>query len=213
MLFFIFYHFKMSNAKVILSEHEQQLVTNSEWILTKNAVMEKGKMLLNDVQEEYRNLLSDLLFPLPEEVNVAGGKLSKGENYKGLPYLLLDYPGYFDKENIFAFRTMFWWGHFFSVTLHLSGKFKQRYIACIEKKIEENAYSDYFISAAEDQWQHGFETKNYRKISGLTPLEIINNLQQKSFIKIACKLPAGQWNNAQEFCTTGFISLLKILQG
>jgi hypothetical protein len=202
----------MSNAKVILSEHEQQLVTNSEWILTKNAVMEKGKMLLNDVQEEYRNILSARLFPLPEEVNVAGGKISKGENYKGLPYLLLDYPGYFDKENIFAFRTMFWWGHFFSVTLHLSGKFKQLYMSGIEKKIQQNIYSDYFLSIAEDQWQHGFETNNYRKAGELKPLEIINNLQEKAFIKIACKLPAAHWNNAPEFCTTGFINLLKILQ-
>ena len=48
-------------------------------------------------------------------------KIAKGENYLQLPYVLLDYPRCFDKENIFAIRTMFWWGNFFSITLHLSG--------------------------------------------------------------------------------------------
>jgi hypothetical protein len=202
----------MSNAKVILSAQEQQLVTNTDWILTKNDIINKGKILLNDVQGGYKKILSDMLFILPVELNTNGGKLSKGENYKGLPYLLLDYPGYFDKENIFAFRTMFWWGHFFSVTLHLSGNYKQRYAGIIEKKIQENSYTDYFISIAEDQWQHGFDAANYNTISELTAAEIKNNLLQKSFVKIACKLPVAQWNNAQEFCTKGFINLLKILQ-
>lgn len=202
----------MSNAKVILSAHEQQLVTDYEWILTKNDIINKGKELLNDIQGGYKKILSDLSFPLPEELNTRGGKISKGENYKGLPYLLLDYPGYFDKENIFAFRTMFWWGHFFSVTLHLSGKYKQRYVSTIAKKIRGNIYSDYFISIADDQWQHGFEADNYKAVNELTAADIDNNLRQNSFVKIACKLPVAQWNNAQEFCTKGFFNLLKILQ-
>jgi hypothetical protein len=202
----------MSKAKVILSAHEQQLVTNYDWILTKNDIINKGKLLLSDIQEEYKKTLSDLSFTLPEELNKAGGKISKGENYKGLPYLLLDYPGYFDKENIFAFRTMFWWGHFFSVTLHLSGKYKQRYENSIERKIGENIYRDYFISIADDQWQHGFEPDNYKAVNEIRAADINNNLLQNAFIKIACKLPVAQWNNAQKFCTTGFINLLKILQ-
>lgn len=202
----------MSNAKVILSAHEQQLVTDYEWILTKNDIINKGKELLNDIQGGYKKILSELPFPLPEELNTRGGKISKGENYKGLPYLLLDYPGYFDKENIFAFRTMFWWGHFFSVTLHLSGKYKQHYVSNIEKKISEKIYSDYFVSIADDQWQHGFEADNYKTVNELTAAAMGNKLRQNSFVKIACKLPVAQWNNAQEFCTKGFINLLKILQ-
>ncbi len=202
----------MSNAKVILSAHEQQLVTNYEWILTKNDIINKGKELLNDIQGGYKKILSELPFALPEELNIRGGKISKGENYKGLPYLLLDYPGYFEKENIFAFRTMFWWGRFFSVTLHLSGKYKQRYGSRIEKKIRENSYSDYFISIADDQWQHGFEADNYKAVNELAAADIGDNLRQNSFVKVACKLPVAQWNNAQEFCTNGFINLLKILQ-
>ena len=32
-------------------------------------------------------------------------------------------PAVFSKENIFAIRTMFWWGNFFSISLHVSGKY------------------------------------------------------------------------------------------
>ena len=50
---------------------------------------------------------------IPRGENAYSGKISRGENYRGLPYLILDYPAYFSQKDIFAFRTMFWWGHFF----------------------------------------------------------------------------------------------------
>jgi hypothetical protein len=58
------------------------------------------------------------------DIQCLNGKISRGENYQLLPYIILDYPSYFSRNNIFAVRTMFWWGNFFSITLHLSGDHK-----------------------------------------------------------------------------------------
>ena len=64
-------------------------------------------------------------------------------------------------KDIFAIRTMFWWGNFFSITLHLSGIYKtmfaQKIIACYELLKE----TDFFICVHEEQWQHHFEKDNY----------------------------------------------------
>ena len=68
-------------------------------------------------------------FNLPEEVLIQSPKISRGENYNGLPYVMLDYPRCFGKEDVFAMRTMFWWGNFFSITWHLKGKYSKEYIA------------------------------------------------------------------------------------
>ncbi len=35
---------------------------------------------------------------------------------------MLDYPRAFGRDSIFACRTFFWWGRFFSLTLHLAGR-------------------------------------------------------------------------------------------
>lgn len=91
--------------KVQLSPLEMELVINSGWILTKNGIIEKVKVLLTELQARQQALLSGPIaigfsFALPEEVILPSPKISKGENYKGLPYLVLDYPRYFNKEHI-----------------------------------------------------------------------------------------------------------------
>src|SRR5688572_30593643 len=109
-----------SPAKIQLSTLELELVNNTEWILTKNGIIEKVKKLLHDIQMAQHEVLIAAQDQLPAEVLMPSPKISRGENYKGLPYLILDNPRFFDKQDIFAIRTMFWWGHFFSITLHVS---------------------------------------------------------------------------------------------
>src|SRR6476620_3961243 len=121
----------MDATKVRLSAEEAALIMNADIILTKNRILEKVKGLLLLIQEEKQRYLSTGSL-LPDLVQIIHPKISKGENYNGLPYLVLDHPRYFDKEDMYAIRTMFWWGNFFSTTLLLSGEFKtlleQRFI-------------------------------------------------------------------------------------
>ena len=123
----------MSKAKIRLSKQELQLVTNADWILTKNGIIKKVQSLFGSLEQEMTTCLKDHAGQLPHEVINIHSKISKGENYEGLPYLILDCPRYFKGENIFAIRTMFWWGNFFSITLQLSGVYKNKF----EKKIIE----------------------------------------------------------------------------
>ena len=98
----------MNPAKIRLSPNEMELVTNADWILTKNGIMRKAWHLLEGLQEYQKNLVSTYQKELPSEALRIPAKISKGENYRGLPYLVLDYPRFFEKENAFAIRTMFW---------------------------------------------------------------------------------------------------------
>src|SRR6266511_3807431 len=105
----------MNPAKIRLSAKEMELVTNADWILTKNGIIQKVKQLLSDLLLVQEDMLHKFRPFLPAETGMSPAKISKGENYKGLPYLILDHPRYFGKDNVFAIRTLFWWGHFFSV--------------------------------------------------------------------------------------------------
>src|ERR1700722_6862028 len=101
----------MIATKIKLSPDELSTAQNAGLILTKNAIIQKTISLFSMLSE---NMQHDLLnVELPQEIKTTAPKISKGENYQGLPYVVLDYPRLFGKENTFAIRTLFWWGNYF----------------------------------------------------------------------------------------------------
>jgi len=200
----------MDEAKIGLSKVERELVADAGWILTKNSILEKVKELLGEIQVMYRKQLEQFS-GLPAGIAESSPKISRGENYRGLPWLVLDYPRCFGQQDIFAIRTMFWWGHFFSLTLHLSGKYKKAYGPAIISSFDSLAVNRYFICVNEDAWQHHFEKSNYMPVdeTGYTDFQAV--VTKKTFIKLAVKTPLEQWNDSPRILEEHFIRLLAML--
>lgn len=205
------YLYFMSEAKIRLSQKEMEVVSNADLILTKNSILQKVNQLLATLQTKQQQHLQSFPSQLPDEVTSSSPKISKGENYNGLPYLMLDYPRFFEKENICAIRTMFWWGNFFSVTLHVSGLLKQQAegkIISIYPLLKE---SGYYCSINEDQWEHHFEKDNYISLTEISATHFQNIITEKPFIKLANKIPLQQWDNAEEILLTYFKQIIEVL--
>ncbi len=184
----------MNSAKIHLSADELLLVQNGEWILTKNTVIQKAYNLFGLLSE---NLKSSITNRLPAEVAEISAKISKGENYNGLPYVMFDYPRFFTKENVFAVRTFFWWANYFSVTLHLKGEYKKMFAETIFKNISLLTENNFYISITEDEWQHDMDEKNYILLGSMK-----NDMQKKyflqtSFLKLSAKIDLSKWNESE----------------
>jgi hypothetical protein len=201
----------MDRTKIRLSPEEMALVTRADWILTKNSVIQKTKQLLAALQTEQQQLLTSCASLLPEEILNSSPKISKGENYKGLPYLVLDYPRYFTREDAFTIRTFFWWGNFFSVTLHLSGIYKSKCKEKIIDSFESLKKKDFSVCINEDQWEHHFETDNYVPIHTLTVPGFEEIISKRTFIKLSKKIPLQQWDDAEKNLLKIFSQLIKTL--
>jgi hypothetical protein len=194
----------MSSAKIQLSTLENELVQNTQWILTKRAVIEKMVGWMGALAQQYVEYLQGLTADEISIITAIAPKISKGENYHGLPYVVLDYPRCFDKENIFAVRTLFWWGNFFSLTLHLKGTYK--------KSCEENIAAYYpllkkegfYICVAADEWDFRFTEENYQPVSSMKPEAFEKIIASKNFIKLAIKIPVLQWEEAGDLLFTNF---------
>ncbi|MEO5564575.1 MAG: hypothetical protein ABIR18_14105 [Chitinophagaceae bacterium] len=199
----------MDATKIRLSTEEAALVMRSDWILTKNRILQKVKQLLEMIQDEEQEYLATYSF-LPEEVSIIGPKISKGENYKGLPYLVLDLPRYFNKDHIFAIRTLFWWGHFFSTTLQLSGNYKTLLENKIIAAFKQLSKDDYFICINEDPWEHHFEAGNFVPLNALSLKQFEKIIRTHPFLKLSKKIPLTQWNNVRENVTQVFRQFLTI---
>jgi hypothetical protein len=198
-------------SKLMLSDEERQLVNNPGWILTKRVIIDKVCRLLGSVSQDQRVMIENEKDWLPLAVVQSTPKISKGENYLRLPYVLLDYPRRFDSENIFAVRTMFWWGNFFSISLHLSGIYKQMF----QQKIIENLHSDspnIFICIHENQWHHHFGADNYINAGQITNNELEEIIGKKNFIKLALKFPLQQWNDIPVLLEGSFKEMIGMLK-
>ena len=203
----------MNPAKIRLSQTEMELVNNADLILTKNAILKKVNQLLGNLQVKQQNYLTLHATGLPVKVSGSSPKISKGENYKGLPYLILDYPRLFEHENIFAVRTMFWWGNFFSVTLHLSGIYKKEAEEKIITSYDLIREKRYYCNINEDPWEHHFENDNYVPLQELDFTEFQKLVRVKSFFKLSNKTSLQNWENIEEILPGYFKDVIGITAG
>jgi hypothetical protein len=201
----------MDKAKIRLSANEMELVTNAAWILTKNGIIEKTKTLFSQIQEKMIDHLKSVDAQFTIDVTRVSPKISKGENYKGLPYLMLDYPRLFDKENIFAVRTMFWWGNFFSITLHLGGNYKNQFEEKCISALPVFKPHDFFVCIHTEEWEHHFDPSNYTAIKDLDSFQWEKIIKEKSFIKIAKKYSLHQWDDADNKLSDDFTLITGVL--
>ena len=198
-------------SKLMLSDDELQLVTNSNWILTKRKITGTVDQLLGHINEQQQQVIKQQKDWLPEAVVLSAPKIARGENYLQLPYLLLDYPRCFDGADIFAIRTMFWWGNFFSITLHLSGRYKEAYQHTITNNLPA-ATQDFFICIHENQWQHHFEAGNYIPVKQLPHESLMDMVNQKQFIKLAIKFPLQPWAALPALLENAFVEMIELLK-
>lgn len=200
----------MDAAKIRLSPEEAALVKRSDWILTKNTVMTKTRLLLESIIPAQQDILQSLFQSHPA---VAGytAKVSRGENYRGLPYLVLDHPRCFDRDDIFAIRTMFWWGHFFSVTLHLGGIYQKNFKKKLLQSFDMLRADHFYICIDTDPWQYHFEEDYYRSLQEMNAGEFETALQAQPFLKLATRLSFDQWEAAETELLRLFGQIVNIL--
>lgn len=197
----------MDEAKIRLSPLEKELVSNAGWILTKNGILEKVMQLFGRIQVSYREELNR--FPgLPGEIAEYGPKISRGEKYEGLPYLVLDYPRLFRPADIFAIRTLFWWGNFFSITLHLAGDYAANAVEKISDAYPMLSEQGYSVCIGADPWLHHFGPDHYRRVSEIDPEAFTRLLREKEFIKLAVKFELDRWDDCEAVFPDCFRTLL-----
>lgn len=203
----------MEFANLQLSPEEIRLVMEPGWILTKNSIIKKVVALFAGLSEDYRAVL--------EGAGPFGSpKISKGENYQGLPYVMLDYPRLFGREDVLAIRTFFWWGHVFSVTLHLKGAYRESYLPLIQRNWKVLAAAGFHVGISADEWRHEFVPEIYRPIHGVEDLSGGTPFPSEGtpfpsggtpFLKLSAACGLDRWEEAHEILLGLFRVLVDVL--
>lgn len=190
-------------SNIVFSVEELNLVQDEDLLRSKQVIIKKMYQLLADTETKLRPIILTKSNRLPEFTLAQSGKISKGENYRDLPYLVLDFPRQFTQEAIFAYRTMFWWGNFLSCTLHLQGTALDIFRSNLMRNLP-HVDKDVFFCIASTPWEYHYGTDNYMLVKEV-PLERLNELiTSKTFIKISRKLPLEQYDQLAEFSAETF---------
>ena len=197
---------------VQFSTQELDIASEPITLLIKNRVMEKMTDLFAEAEVRTKHLLKEQLSEIPLEVNLTNGKISKGENYKFLPYVILDYPAFFSKTDVFAVRSMFYWGNFYSFTFQLKGEYLERFgnsaLAVFSRT------KDAYFCVNSTEWEYLYSDYNYKLLSEVSSAEIENQIKENQFIKLSVKYPVEELHDfipRLETFLQSFISVCKQL--
>ena len=199
-------------TKLRLSAKELALVCNTDFILTKQRIIQKVFHLFGDVLLQMQQDTAARKDHLPEALFVRSPKIARGENYQCLPYVMLDYPRYFDKIDTLAIRTFFWWGNHFSMHLQLAGAMKENAMERLINNFAQLQQQGYWICVNNGPWEHHFEEENYQCIDQLNSTQFIAIVNEHLFVKIGKKYSLLQWDTAALFIQQTFKEMILLLK-
>lgn len=187
-------------SEFLLDENELELVNNSEWLFAKARIIQKVYTLFGLLSQEYLKSAAALEPLTGNEIFQPSAKIYQGEKYRQLPYVMLDYPRFFGKDDQFAIRSLFWWGNHFSIHLLLSGRFAVEFRERLLKNLGNNG--DWFIGVNKDPWEHHFGSDNYQRIGDSGEF-------QTPHLKFGTYLMLEHWAVAEHFFRSRYDALIR----
>ncbi|MBV8254157.1 MAG: hypothetical protein JO154_16270 [Chitinophaga sp.] len=194
-----------------LTAAEAEVAMSADLLLLKNRVMGKVVDMMGAIHRGLEETQAHHAFAFEPAWLQQSAKISKGEQYRQLPWVMLDFPRYFSGKDVFAFRTMFWWGHYFSSTLHLAGKVKERFLDTIADNQSVLAANGFQVYLGDDPWEHDFEGGNYKPIGNISLADWRLVTDRHDFLKIAKPFSLAQWGEVKNEVVAAYAALLALL--
>lgn len=185
------------------------MLNDTDFLLTKREINRKVVALLSEAEQMLKKDLQQSDFLFPDQTFLKSGKISKGEQYQGLPYWVLDYPRKFSKEATFAYRTIIWWGNDISCFLHLGGKNLEKYRSNI---LNLEADPNQYVAVHPSPWQYHFGTDNYRKSTEVSGAELQEHMEKYEYHKMIYRFGLEEIEEIPELATNSFRKILRVLR-
>jgi hypothetical protein len=205
----------VQDTKLTFSEEELGVMQNSRFFEVKHEVTQKILQLLGELEKELvKKISGHSLFSMEELKIKDKGKIFRGENYRLMPYLVLDCPRIFNTDTIFAFRSMFRWGNELSFTLHLQGKALEIFRKKIQRNISSLIKQDFFICVNDTPWEYTYDEMNYKPLDDMMQHhadELKKLISDGNFLKLSRKISLENYRDAVSYGTETFEKLIRLM--
>jgi hypothetical protein len=188
----------MKSPEIHFDKQELDFMDQTDFFHLKNTVSTKIQQLMGTTSDG----IEEFMHSNQESFQLATWqkkKISKGENYKGLPYFVLDHPKYFTKNDILSFRTIFIYGQGFLNVMHLSGHFFEilrdnRQLISYFRKNEP-----FYIFTQEDPWNYDYREEYLISSHRLRESTLSKLKTNNGFIRLVRALETEKWSQLPEF--------------
>lgn len=171
-----------------LSAEEITLLQDAGILPLKRRICDKMESWLSDLGTALETLVDNKNEGIFTEVWASSPRITRGDNYRGQAYRVLDYPRFIQGEDLFLFRTVLLWGHPIGVHLILAGKFKD----ICQGKWGGNLprlFEGSFLSVQETPWIWESDAPGLVSMEDLTEEGCLQLLVERSFLKVSHFMP------------------------
>ncbi|GJL54791.1 MAG: hypothetical protein NPIRA02_19230 [Nitrospirales bacterium] len=177
------------NQSFSFSSEEVECFADTEFFRIKAHITVTVRRTLEALYTRLQSVLMGVDVIAPQHFKPEAVQFVKGEHLEDFPYQYLDFPRYYTREEKFAFRTLFWWGHHVAFALILEGPNIRRY-----KENMINHYADICehdvclcLSSSLWEWKHGagYTMELTRDRKSQTAAVLAN----RSWVKVARFIP------------------------
>ncbi len=192
-------------------DNETQLLFNTEVFPLKRKVNAKLFALFEHLKQQLKDTSEHKQFNFPPGTDAQAGKISRGENYDDFPWVLLDFPKRFHNNDIFALRTLFWYGHYFSCSFVVAGTCLETYRDALITNKNALEKQEIFLSVGGDPWDHAIEAPHFIALEKVSAEEMHRQSAEKGFIKLSLKIKSSEPEIVVGAVTEFYRRLLNIL--
>lgn len=167
------------------NERALQILNDKQFYKDLITTETKVQLLLEACTDAIKSSLEEFI-PSDSTLLKFSPKITRGNNFLGYPWTIVDFPRNFESDGFLALRTLCLRGHYFSCTLHLSGNVFKHYSKRLEERFQEIP-GEYYVSINADEWMHIIDEKNYEQIKE-NDKELESKIKSSEYIKIARKI-------------------------
>ena len=198
------------NQSPLFSPEEVSCFADTTFFRTKAHITVKVRQILEELHGCIKSELKGRDILAPHSFKSDAVQFVKGEHLEDFPYQYLDFPRHYTREEKFAFRSLFWWGHHIVFALILEGPNIRRYKENVINRFADIAEKHICLCLSSSLWEwksgpgYTMELTNDRKSQTAAVLA------NRSFVKLARFIPmndplvsSGQLVQAghETFCT------------
>lgn len=195
----------------ILTPEELNLLADRSIFDLRARIYPKIQELLVALREELEQVTPPGEPPFADPSWILSGKISKGENYKGLPFRVLDYPACFEQHHLFIFRTLMLWGCHFSFHLILTGKQMEKHRDALAQGYPQLQEMGFRLSKQDSPWDWTLDESSHYSTHELDQEGFANVIRACTFIKISREWPIEQFAEVPRVGCESWAGLARVL--
>lgn len=155
-----------------LNNDELNLIQTTWYPKLKKNATDKIKAQLFELGEELKEIKSN-----------EGFKISLGENYLDLPYLVLDFPKIPGNNFSWVFRTLFWWGNYSAFEVIISKAIIQEN----EQEFWNLLLDSDWVLVSDQMWSNDIQSGDFKLKKELYGLQL--NTLPGAYVKVMRVVP------------------------